>query len=370
MTFRLYFLDMKTSLFDYKLPKTRIAQRSVSPRDASRLMVLDRKTGRISERVFHEIGEFLNPGDLLVVNDTKVFRARLLGRLGTGAAAELLLLRPVRNDAKSSVWEALGKPGKKLRLGTIVSGEGWSVEVVRKGKEGIVEVKFPLGTKAVFGLLSKIGHIPVPPYVADEPVRESDYQTVYAREVGSIAAPTAGFHFTKRLVASLKRKGVKFASVTLHVGIGTFRPMTADDTDEHKMHSEYAEIPATTLKAIRETKRRGGRVIVVGTTAMRALEGLAEASCQLPVASGSAAASTGHWLLATGRRAGWLDIFITPGYRFKVADALVTNFHLPKSTLLVLVSAFAGRENVMRAYRRAVRERYRFYSFGDAMLVV
>lgn len=360
---------MKTALFDYRLPKKRIAQRSVSPRDASRLMVLDRKTGRVSERVFREIGELLRPGDLLVVNDTKVFRARLLGTLASGGAAELFLLHPIRSGKSSSVWEALGKPGKRLRPGTVVSGEGWFAEVASKGDDGTVQVKFPLGTKAVFALLAKVGHIPVPPYVAGEPKRESDYQTVYAREVGSVAAPTAGFHFTKRLVTALKRKGIKFASVTLHVGIGTFRPMTAEDTSEHKMHSEYAEIPAATARAIAETKKRGGRVVVVGTTAMRALEGLCEASSKSPVASGSSVGTTRDWLLTTGRSSGWVDIFITPGFRFKVADALVTNFHLPKSTLLVLVSAFAGRENVMRAYRRAVREKYRFYSFGDAMLI-
>lgn len=358
---------MKTSLFDYKLPKSRIAQRSVSPRDSSRLMVLDRKTGRVTERVFREIGEYLRPGDLLVVNDTKVFRARLLGRLETGAAAELLLLRPLRSNKGYSVWEALGKPGKKLRPGTVVSGDGWSAEVAKNGEEGLIEVKFALGTKAVFAMLARRGHVPVPPYVADEPKRESDYQTVYAREVGSVAAPTAGFHFTKRLVASLERKGIEFAPVTLHVGIGTFRPMTAEDTGEHKMHSEYAEIPAATARAIRETKARGGRVVVVGTTAMRALEGLVTSAGPRSLVAPRLGPRTDR---VKEMRSGWVDIFITPGYRFKVADALITNFHLPKSTLLVLVSAFAGRENVLRAYRRAVREKYRFYSFGDAMLIV
>ncbi len=347
---------MKTSLFDYKLPKSRIAQRSVKPRDASRLMVLDRGTGRVQEKVFCEIGEFLRPGDLLVVNDTKVFRARLFGRLPGGGRAEFLLLHALSGGRSSSVWEALGRPGKKLVPGARVSGRGWQAEVLEKGERGIVKIKFGVSAKKVFAILAREGHIPVPPYVSREPARDSDYQTVYARATGSVAAPTAGFHFTKRLIAALKKKGIKFASVTLHVGIGTFQPIAVEDLRDHKMHAEYAEIPAATLRAIRKTKKRGGRVIVVGTTALRALEGLL--------------GPTGDWLLATGSRVGWVNIFITPGYKFKVADGLITNFHLPCSTLLVLVSAFAGRDLIMRAYRRAVREKFRFYSFGDAMLIV
>jgi S-adenosylmethionine:tRNA ribosyltransferase-isomerase len=345
---------MLTSLFDYHLPKSRIAQKSVHPRDASRLMVLDRPTETIKETRFRQIGDFLRSGDLLVVNDTKVFRARLLGKLATGGQVELFLLHARSSTAKTSQWEALAKPGKKLLIGTEIFGNGWSARVIQKGERGMVVLAFARTAKSVFALLAKEGHIPVPPYVLREPKKEADYQTVFARAVGSVAAPTAGFHFTKPLIASLKKKGVRFAPVTLHVGIGTFQPVVVDDLSEHTMHAEYAEIPGATLRAIRQTKKAGGRVIVVGTTALRALEGLyAEERF--------ASRKSVH---------DWVSIFITPGYCFKVADGLITNFHLPRSTLLVLVSAFANRNFILRAYRRAVRKKFRFFSFGDAMLIL
>jgi S-adenosylmethionine:tRNA ribosyltransferase-isomerase len=318
-------------------------------------MVLDRPTETIQETRFRQIGGFLRSGDLLVVNDTKVFRARLLGKLATGGQVELFLLHARSSTAKTSQWEALAKPGKKLLVGTEIFGNGWSARVVEKGERGMVVLAFDRSEKRVFALLAKEGHIPVPPYVAREPKKEADYQTVFARAVGSVAAPTAGFHFTKPLIASLKKKGVRFVPVTLHVGIGTFQPVVVDDLSEHTMHAEYAEIPWATLRAIRQTKKAGGRVIVVGTTALRALEGL------LSGAETSAPRKTVR---------GWVSVFITPGYSFKIADGIMTNFHLPRSTLLVLVSAFANRDFILRAYRRAVRKKFRFFSFGDAMLVL
>lgn len=346
---------MRTSLFEYHLPKSRIAQKSVRPRDASRLMVLSRTMQTIQETRFREIGAFLRAGDLLVVNDTKVFRARLLGKLATGGQVEIFLLHAKESGVRSSLWEALCKPGKKLVPGTAVNGKSWSATVVEKGERGIVALRFDRSAQRVFALLAKEGHIPVPPYVLREPKKEADYQTVFARAVGSVAAPTAGFHFTRPLIASLKKKGIRFVPVTLHVGIGTFQPVVVDDLSQHTMHAEYAEIPARTLAAIRQTKKAGGRVIVVGTTALRALEGL------LPSEEAGASRSTVR---------GWVSLFMTPGYSFKVADGLIINFHLPRSTLLVLVSAFAGRDFILRAYRRAVRKQFRFFSFGDAMVIL
>ncbi len=345
---------MLTSLFDYHLPKSRIAQKSVQPRDASKLMVLNRAAETIKETRFREIGAFLRAGDLLVVNDTKVFRARLLGKLVTGGQVELFLLHARSSEAKTSLWEALGKPGKKLLVGTEIFGKGWTARVVEKGERGMVVLAFDRSAKAVFALLAKEGHIPVPPYVLHEPKKEADYQTVFARSVGSVAAPTAGFHFTKLLIASLKKKGIRFVPVTLHVGIGTFQPVVVDDLSEHIMHAEYAEIPTTTLAALRPTKKAGGRVSVVGTTALRALEGLLSEET----------------LSSRKTVRGWVSIFITPGYLFKIANGIITNFHLPRSTLLVLVSAFASRDFILRAYRRAVRKKFRFFSFGDAMVIL
>lgn len=346
---------MKTDLFDYHLPKARIAQKSVVPRDMSRLMVLDRASEKISETQFRKIGDFLRKGDLLVVNDTKVFRARIFGKLQTGGTVEFLLLRCVTSSPTSSTWETLGKPGKKLQPGTKVFGKNWSVTVLEKNDHGMLTVSFDCSEKKLHKILQTEGHIPVPPYVGKEPLRDEQYQTVYAKCIGSVAAPTAGFHFTPTLIASLKKKGIRFASVTLHVGIGTFQPIMEEDLSSHEMHAEYAQIPEKTLQAIQKTKKSGGRVIVIGTTALRCLEGLlGEASVR----------KEGKEL------AGWVNMFITPGYKFTVPDGLITNFHLPKSTLLVLVSALAGRDFILRAYRRAVREKYRFFSFGDAMLIV
>jgi S-adenosylmethionine:tRNA ribosyltransferase-isomerase len=342
---------MKTFLFDYALPEKLIAQKPVRPRDHSRLMVIDHKTGRIKDRIFRDLGEYLKPGDLLVLNDTKVFRARLFGNLATGGKVEIFLLRPICSSGRSSLWQALGKPAKKLKPGTIVSGRGFRAVIAARGQQGICEIKFNLSRPGVFRLASREGHIPVPPYIKFEPKQEDVYQTVYAKKIGSVAAPTAGFHFTRRLIAALRRRGIKFATVTLHVGVGTFRSIESENIGSHQMHAEYAVLPLRTQKMIAQTKKQGGRVIAVGTTTVRALEGLAH----------------GH---PVSGRAGWVNIFIKPGYKFTVIDGLITNFHLPRSTLIVLVSTLAGRQFVLSAYRRAVRKRYRFYSFGDAMLVL
>lgn len=339
---------MRTSDFYYDLPPELIAQTPLERRDGSRLLTLDRETGKTAHHHFYDLPCFLRPGDCLVLNDSRVLPARLLARRSTGGAVELLLLR----DKGEGVWECLARPARKCRMETVLSfGEdAMTAVVVGEGDEGKRLVKFQY--EGIFlEVLERLGKMPLPPYIKEELDDGERYQTVYSRVTGSAAAPTAGLHFTEELLNRIEDKGVRLARVTLHVGLGTFRPVKAAEITEHHMHSEFCSLPAGTAEALNETRRSGGRIICVGTTSCRTLETFARED-------GSFAASSG-----------WTDIFIYPGYRFKAMDALVTNFHLPESTLLMLVSAFAGRENVLRAYEMAVRERYRFFSFGDAMLI-
>src|SRR3989338_1679524 len=332
-------LMMKTSLFEYHLPKSRIAQRPVRPRDSSRLLVLDRKTGDIKHRVFRDIIEYLRPGDLLVMNDTKVFRARLRVKTERGMI-EIFLIHPER----MRYWIVLARPGKKLAVGArVVLAGGLSGTVASKQSDGTIRMRFNHTSSRVIEIANRIGEVPIPPYITRTPKSLEEYQTVYARRTGSRPAPTAGFPFSPRLIRVIKPNGIRIAFVTLHVGLGTFQPVKTEKLEEYVMHAEWGEIPAATTRAVRKAKR----VIAVGTTTVRALEGLWDKP----------------------RRRGWIRLFIQPGYRFKVVDALITNFHLPRSTLLALVSAFAGRERILRAYRAAVRRAYRFYSFGDAMFI-
>lgn len=341
---------MKTSDFYYDLPQELIAQDPLEDRSSSRLLVLNRETGERRHCVFREIAEFLNPGDCLVVNNTKVIPARLMGvKEETGAGIEVLLLK----RCEDNVWETLVKPGKKARPGARISfGDGLLVgEVLEVVEEGNRRIRFTY--EGIFEeILDRLGQMPLPPYITHQLKDKNRYQTVYARHEGSAAAPTAGLHFTPELLKEIEEKGVKLAHVTLHVGLGTFRPVKVEDVTQHHMHSEFYVVEEEQARLINETKAAGGRVICVGTTSCRTLE--------------SAAGENG--LLRAG--SGWTDIFIYPGYRFQMMDALITNFHLPESTLLMLVSAFAGKEQVMAAYEEAVRERYRFFSFGDAMLVL
>lgn len=341
---------LKTSDFDFDLPEELIAQDPLADRSASRLLVLDKNTGETKHESFKNIIDYLNPGDCLVLNNTKVLPARLHGvREGTGASIEVLLLKRKEKD----VWETLVKPGKKAKPGTVLCfGEGLlKGEVLEILEEGNRLIRFQY--EGIFEeVLDRLGEMPLPPYITHKLEDKNRYQTVYAKYDGSAAAPTAGLHFTQELLDEIERKGVRLAYVTLHVGLGTFRPVKAEVITEHHMHCESYQISAQAANLINETKRSGRRVICVGTTSCRTLEsaaderGLVEECC------------------------GDTEIFIYPGYRFKVLDALITNFHLPQSTLVMLVSALAGRENVLRAYQEAVKERYRFFSFGDAMLVI
>ena len=341
---------MKTSDFYFDLPKELIAQDPLEDRSSSRLLVLDRKTGAREHRIFRDIVEYLNPGDCLVINNTKVIPARLYGaKEGTQAKIEILLLKRREGD----VWETLVKPGKKAKPGTKISfGDGLlRGEVLDVVDEGNRLIKFTYD--GIFEeILDQLGQMPLPPYITHQLKDKNRYQTVYAKHDGSAAAPTAGLHFTPELLRQIEEKGVKIAHVTLHVGLGTFRPVKVEDVTQHHMHSEYFFIEEDQAKLINDTKAAGGRVIAVGTTSCRTLE--------------SAVGEDGK-LKATS---GWTDIFIYPGYQFKVIDALITNFHLPESTLLMLVSALAGKENIMNAYEEAVKERYRFFSFGDAMFIM
>lgn len=407
-----------TADYDYELPKELIAQDPLADRSSSRLMVLDRKTGAVSHHVFSEITSFLGEGDLLVLNDTKVLPVRLHGvKKDTGAKAEVLLLKRVTGQQTRTplripdagevcIWECLVRPGKKLRRGAVVcfyeQGKGPSAgdqpdarqpEAAQPLMTAVIEEEIPDGNRIVrftWGsspagsetnqadteqpgtgqaemaqrqaltfeeVLDRLGEMPLPPYITHKLEDRDRYNTVYAKHDGSAAAPTAGLHFTPALLEELRGKGVKIASVTLHVGLGTFRPVKVEDVRKHHMHSEWYEVPEETARLVRETKQKGGRVICVGTTSCRTLE---SACGEAP-----GAADVRHDKLS-----GTTDIFIYPGYRFKVMDGLITNFHLPQSTLLMLVSAFAGREQVLKAYEEAVRERYRFFSFGDAMLVI
>ena len=335
--------------FDYELPEELIAQDPIEDRSASRLMVLDRQTGETSHHIFREIADMLNPGDCLVINDTKVIPARLYGnRVGHTGKIEVLLLKRREND----IWETLVRPGKKLRPGTEVEFgggllKGRILEVVEDGNR-LIQFSY----EGIFEeILDQLGQMPLPPYITHELKDKNRYQTVYATHEGSAAAPTAGLHFTKELLEQIEAKGVRIARVTLHVGLGTFRPVKAEEVTDHHMHSEYYCIEQEAADKINQTKAEGGRVIAVGTTSCRTLESAAEPDGTLTAKSG------------------WTDIFIYPGYTFKVLDGLITNFHLPQSTLVMLVSALAGREHILAAYKEAVQEKYRFFSFGDAMFI-
>jgi len=352
---------MKVSDFNYELPEELIAQDPLERRSDSRLMVLDRKENTITHRHFRDIGEYLNPGDCLVVNDTKVIPARLLGvKADTGAAVEVLLLR----NHGDNVWEALVRPGKKMRPGAVVSfGDGLLTGTVESvAEEGNRMIRFSY--EGIWEeLLDRLGEMPLPPYITHKLQDRDRYQTVYATHEGSAAAPTAGLHFTPELLKELEAKGVRIARLTLHVGLGTFRPVKVESIEEHHMHSEYFELSEEAAELINRTKEEGGRVISVGTTSTRTLETVASRLAEESGADGSA-------YIPLKACSGWTDIFIFPGYRFKVVDSLITNFHLPESTLIMLVSAFYDREHVLHAYETAVEERYRFFSFGDAMLLL
>lgn len=339
---------MKTHDFYYDLPKERIAQTPVEPRDHSRLLVMDRFTGKMEHRHFYDIVDYLHPGDLLVINDSRVLPARLYGyKEDTGAHMELLLLEQKEN----MVWECLAKPGKKAKPDVkLIFGDGLLTgEVVEVKEDGNRMVKFTCDGN-FYSVLDQIGQMPLPPYITEKLQDKERYQTVYSKELGSAAAPTAGLHFTPELMDKIRAMGVDFASVTLHVGLGTFRPVKAEEVTEHKMHSEHCLLPKETAEKILKTKANGGRVIAVGTTSCRTLESVATFTGQIQ-----------PW-------EGYTDIFIYPGYEFKVLDGLITNFHLPESTLIMLVSAFAGREHILHAYEEAVKLEYRFFSFGDACL--
>ena len=368
---------MKVSDFNYELPEELIAQDPLERRSDSRLMVLDRQENTITHRHFRDIGEYLNPGDCLVVNDTKVIPARLLGvKPDTGAAVEVLLLR----NHGDNVWEALVRPGKKMRPGAVVSfGDGLLTGTVESvAEEGNRMIRFTY--EGIWEeLLDRLGEMPLPPYITHKLQDRDRYQTVYATHEGSAAAPTAGLHFTPELMAELEAKGVRIARLTLHVGLGTFRPVKVDTIEEHHMHSEYYELSAEAAELINRTKAEGGRVISVGTTSTRTLETIANVLAAKGEGQDGDNPEGTHvsWAEDTGTGfqplracSGWTDIFLYPGYRFRVVDALITNFHLPESTLIMLVSAFYDREHVLKAYETAVKEKYRFFSFGDAMLVI
>ena len=341
---------MKTSDFDFALPQELIAQTPLQRRDASRLLTLDRQTGRTGHHHFYELPRFLRPGDCLVMNDSRVIPARLLGRRPTGGSCEILLL----TDRGDDVWECLVRPGRKLRPGAQVQfGDGRLTAVVEGEAgtgDGVRLVRFFY--EGIFlEALEALGRMPLPPYIKEELQDQERYQTVYSKVSGSAAAPTAGLHFTPELLHGLEEMGVTLCWVTLHVGLGTFRPVKEEEITDHDMHSEYCVIPQETAELINRTRTAGGRVICVGTTSCRTVESWADEDGRMEA------------------KAGWTNIFIYPGYRFKVMDALITNFHLPESTLIMLVSALAGRERVLAAYEEAVRERYRFFSFGDAMFI-
>lgn len=340
---------MKVEDFDYYLPENLIAQTPLEKRDTSRLLVLDKKTGEIEHKHFYDIIEYLNEGDTLVLNDTKVLPARLIGeKEETKAVIEILLLKNISGDD----WECLVKPARRIKVGTIVTfGNGLlKAKCIKEEAEGIRHFTL-IYSGILMEILEKLGTMPLPPYIHEKLADQSRYQTVYAKEVGSAAAPTAGLHFTKELLEKIKEKGINIAYVTLHVGLGTFRPVSVDKVEEHKMHTEYYQMSKETADLLTRTKENHKRIISVGTTSTRTLETIMTKYNEFKECSG------------------WTDIFIYPGYEFKAIDALITNFHLPKSTLVMLVSALAGRENILNAYNTAVKEEYRFFSFGDAMLI-
>ena len=340
---------MKTSDFDFYLPEELIAQHPLEKRDYSKLMVLDKETGKIEHKHFYNVIEYLNQGDTLVLNNTRVMPARLIGeKAESGGKIEFLLLKRIEGDK----WECLAKPGKRAKIGTeFVFGKGKLkckvVDIVEEGNR-IIEFSYD----GIFEqVLDELGEMPLPPYITERLDDRERYQTVYSKEQGSAAAPTAGLHFTKELLEEVKKKGVNIAYVTLHVGLGTFRPVKVDDVNEHVMHSEFYNLEEEDAKIINDTKKRGNKIISVGTTSTRTLETIGDENGFVKAQSG------------------WTNIFIYPGYKFKVVDKLITNFHLPESTLIMLVSALAGKEKVMNAYNEAVKERYRFFSFGDSMII-
>ncbi|MBS5938441.1 tRNA preQ1(34) S-adenosylmethionine ribosyltransferase-isomerase QueA [Clostridium sartagoforme] len=340
---------MKVSDFDFYLPEELIAQHPLEKRDASRLMVLDKKTGSIEHKSFHDVIDYLNEGDTLVLNNTRVMPARLIGeKENTGGKIEFLLLKRIEGDK----WECLAKPGKRAKIGQrFTFGEGkLKCEVVDIVEEGNRIIEFSYD--GIFEqVLDELGEMPLPPYITERLEDKERYQTVYSKEKGSAAAPTAGLHFTEELLKEIKAKGINIAYLTLHVGLGTFRPVKVDDINEHIMHSEFYHLDKENADIINETKKRGNKVIAVGTTSTRTLETIGDENGFVR------------------EQSGWTDIFLYPGYKYKVIDELITNFHLPESTLIMLVSALAGKENVMNAYNEAVKERYRFFSFGDSMLI-
>ncbi len=340
---------MKTEDFWYDLPEELIAQTPLAQRDSSRLLVLDRRTGQTNHKHFYDILDYLMPGDCLVMNDSRVLPARLLGKRPSGGAVELLLLK----DKGNNLWECLAKPGRKLQPGQeVIFGDGELTATIREILDDgnrLVEFHY---TGIFLEVLERLGKMPLPPYIKAQLQDQERYQTVYSREIGSAAAPTAGLHFTPELLEKLKEKGISLAFVTLHVGLGTFRPVKVENIGDHHMHSELCILSEETAKILNETRAAGGRIICVGTTSCRTLESLV---------------LTDGTFVAGSK---WTDIFIYPGYEFRAMDGLITNFHLPESTLVMLVSAFAGKENVLHAYGEAVREKYRFFSFGDAMLIL
>lgn len=341
---------MKKSDFYFDLPKELIAQEPCEPRDAARLLCVDKHSGALAHHVFHELPSLLRKGDLLVINNSKVLPARLIGhKENTGAVCEILLLRQIKGDA----WECLARPGKRLKSGArVIFGDGTLVATILETLDGGNKlVEFSYDTETLYEKLDAFGKMPLPPYISKQLEDNTQYQTVYAKELGSAAAPTAGLHFTPALMNALRAAGIEFAEVTLHVGLGTFRPVQEDDVLQHKMHSEWFTVPEETAQAIRAAKQQGRRVIAVGTTSCRTLEAAAALHAEMTACSGDT------------------DIFIYPGYTFRCVDGLITNFHLPESTLIMLVSALCGRENTLHAYDVAIQERYRFFSFGDAMLI-
>ena len=339
---------MKTDDCDYLLPSELIAQTPLSKRDESRLLVLDRETGEVTHKKFYDIIDYLNPGDALVINDTKVIPARIIGeKVDTGAVIELLLLKELEDK-----WECLAKPQKRLKVGTIISfGDGkLKAEVIEIRDEGVTIVKL-IYNGILMEILDALGSMPLPPYIHEKLEDKDRYQTVYAKDYGSAAAPTAGLHFTKELLKRIEDKGIKIVHVTLHVGLGTFRPVMVDDVKNHKMHSEHFILTKEAADTLNTIRKNGGRIIAVGTTSVRTLETVMQ--------------NNTHFVPMVGDT----EIFIYPGFKFKAIDGLITNFHLPKSTLVMLVSAFASREKILNAYNIAVKEKYRFFSFGDAMFI-
>ena len=339
---------MRTSDFDFELPQELIAQTPILNRDQSRLLVLDKKTGEVEHHVFKDIIDYLNPGDVLVINDTKVIPARLMGvKEDTGAVIELLLLKDLGNDT----WECLSRPQKRLHIGTIIKfSDELSARVIELLNDGVTRVKL-LYSGILLEILDRLGEMPLPPYIHEKLEDKDRYNTVYAKNIGSAAAPTAGLHFTKELLTQLRDKGVIITNVTLHVGLGTFRPVEVDDINNHHMHSEYYNMSKETADILNKAKDNGNRIIAVGTTSTRTLESVIN--------------KYGRFVECSGNT----DIFIYPGYEFKAITCLITNFHLPKSTLVMLVSALAGREKILNAYHEAIKEKYRFFSFGDAMFI-